>query len=188
MRTHRLFFALWPGDQVRHSVIETFSQLALNNKGRIIQPRNLHMTLHFIGSVTEDVKDCMQMAAQTVRSDPFEYYLDQFGSFRRAKILWMGCQKVSVELTQLHNKLAVALERCGYQSENRVFTPHLTLMRKYQGPLRNQMAKQSAEQVDFSIPWFVNEFVLVESDTDKQGVIYQVIEKYPLSCDKSEVP
>ena len=181
MKTRRLFFALWPTDQVRHSIVKTFSQLSLNDKGRVMQPFNLHVTLHYIGSVTEDVKDCMHAAAQTISSDSFECDLDQLGSFRRARILWMGCQKVSVELAQLHNKLAVALESCGYQSENRVFTPHVTLMRKYLGHPGKQSANQSADQIDFSIPWSVNEFVLVESHTDKQGVIYQVIEKYPLS-------
>ena len=181
MKTRRLFFALWPTDQVRHSIVETFSQLPLNDKGHIMQPRNLHVTLHFIGSVTEDVKNCMHTAAQTIRSNSFECDLDRFGSFRRARILWMGCQNVSVELTQLHHKLAVALENCGYQSEKRVFSPHVTLMRKYLIPFGNQMGNQSAEQIDFSITWLVNEFVLVESHSDKQGVNYQVIEKYPLS-------
>ncbi|MFV9616441.1 MAG: RNA 2',3'-cyclic phosphodiesterase [Gammaproteobacteria bacterium] len=177
MKTRRLFFAIWPTDQVRHSIVETFSQFPQPVKGRIMQPHNLHVTLHFVGSVTNEMKDCMHTAAQTISSEPFECHLDLFGSFRRAKILWMGCQNVSVELTQLHQKLAVALESCGYQSENRPFTPHLTLMRKYQGHLSNLIV----DQIDFSIPWSVNEFVLVESHTDKQGVIYQVIEKYPLS-------
>jgi RNA 2',3'-cyclic 3'-phosphodiesterase len=177
MKTRRLFFALWPSAQVRHSIVETFSQFPRPIKGRIMQPHNLHVTLHFIGSVTGDVKDCMHTAAQTIRSNSFECDLDRFGSFRRARILWMGCQNVSVELTQLHHKLAVALENCGYQSEKRVFSPHVTLMRKYVTPLSNQIA----EQIDFSIPWRVEEFVLIESITYKEGVNYQVIEKYPLS-------
>ncbi len=181
MKTHRLFFALWPTAQVRHSIVETFSQFPQPVKGRIMQPHNLHVTLHFIGSVTQDVKNCMHTAAQTVRSNSFECDLDRFGSFRRARILWMGCQAVSVELTQLHHKLAVAIENCGYQSEKRVFSPHVTLMRKYVSPFGNQMGNQVAEQIDFSIPWRVEEFVLIESITYKEGVNYQVIEKYPLS-------
>ena len=181
MKTHRLFFALWPKDKVRHSIVKTFAQLPQKGKARIMQPRNLHVTLHFIGSVTEDDKDCMHKAAQTIHCDSFECNLDRFGSFRRARILWMGCQAVPGEIIQLHNKLAVALERCGYQSENRVFSPHLTLMRKYMSPPGNQTDSQIVDQIDLSIPWSVNEFVLVESHTDKRGVIYQVIEKYPLS-------
>ena len=144
-----------------------------------MQPHNLHVTLHFIGSVTEDVKNCMHSAAQIISSNSFDCNLDRFGSFGRARILWMGCQNVSLELTQLHHKLGVALENCGYQnqSEKRVFSPHVTLIRKYVSPPGNQIA----EQIGFSIPWRVEEFVLVESITYKEGVNYQVIENYPLS-------
>lgn len=173
MKTRRLFFALWPTDQVRHAIVETFSQLPPSVEGRIMQPHNLHVTLHFVGSVTNEIKDCMHTAAQTISSEPFECHLDQFGSFRRARILWMGCQNVSVELRQLHNKLGVTLENCGYQTEKRIFSPHVTLKRKCVSPFTNQTG--------FSIPWLVNEFVLVESLIDKQGVNYQVIEKYPFS-------
>ena len=70
-----------------------------------------------------------------------------------------------------------AIENCDYQQEKRVYAPHVTLMRKCVNPLTSQVAGQ----IDFSIPWFINEFVLVESHSDKQGVNYQVIEKYPLS-------
>jgi len=71
----------------------------------------------------------------------------------------------------------MALENCGYQTEKRLFSPHATLKRKCVNPL----TKQIADQIYFSIPWFVSEFVLVESLSDKQGVNYKVIEKYPLS-------
>ena len=138
-----------------------------------MQPHNMHVTLHFVGSVTNEMKDCMHTAAQTISSEPFECHLDRFGSFRKARILWMGCQNVSVELRQLHHKLGVALANCSYQTEKRIFSPHVTLKRKCVSPLANQ--------VGFTIPWLVNEFVLVESLIDKQGVNYQVIEKYPLS-------
>ncbi len=172
MKTHRLFFALWPSDQVRHSIVELFSQLPQQKKARVIQPQNLHITLHFVGSVTEENKDCMHAAAQAISSAPFEYNLDHFGYFSRAKILWMGCRELPVELIQLHKKLGTAIENCAYQQEKRAYAPHVTLMRKCANP--------GPRQIDFSIPWFIDEFVLVESVTQQHGVDYQVIEKYPL--------
>jgi len=173
MKTRRLFFALWPPVQVRQSIVKTFSQFPQNFKGRIVQPHNLHVTLHFIGSVSDEIKDCMHTSAQNIKADSFAYALDCFGSFKQAKILWMGHQHLPDALEQLHQKLAVALQECGYQSEQRVYTPHVTLMRKCTHTID--------AQPDFSIPWFVDEFVLVESSTDQYGVNYQVIEKYPLS-------
>lgn len=173
LKTRRLFFALWPSDQVRQSIVETFSGISPQMNGRVIQPHNLHITLHFIGQVTEDIKDCMHDAALSINSKSFELDLDCFGHFRRAKIFWLGCQKPPHGASQLHNKLGLALGNCGYQSEIRAFTPHITLMRK--------CIKPALTSDDFSILWPVNEFVLVESIPDMHGVKYQVIEKYSLS-------
>lgn len=173
MKTSRLFFALWPSGQARRSIVETFSQLPQPIKGRFVPPHNLHVTLHYVGSVTDEVKDCMHVAAQTINFNAFECHLDQFVFFPKAKIFWMGYQDTPVELMQLRNKLAAAIENCGYQREKRVFSPHVTLMRKYTNPV--------TAQVDFSIPWTVDNFVLVESYIDQHGANYQVIEKYPLS-------
>ena len=173
IKTHRLFFALWPTDQVRLSILEKHSQLPKQVKGRFMQPCNLHATLHYVGQVTESIKDCMHAAAQSVSTEVFQLNLDCFGYFPKAKIFWMGCRELPVELTQLYNKLGVAIENCGYQQEKRAYAPHVTLMRKCVNP--------AADQIDFSIPWFIDEFVLVESITYKEGVSYQVIEKYSLS-------
>jgi len=173
LKTRRLFFALWPGEHVRHSIIETLSRVSPQIKGRVMQPHNLHITLHFIGQVSAEVKACMHEAAQTVSGESFSLDLDDLGHFSRAKILWMGPSTLPAELIRLHDKLGEALSRCGYQCDKLAYSPHVTLMRKCK--------KIGREQQGFSIPWTVNEFVLVESVQDVSGVKYRVIEQYPLS-------
>ncbi|MBN4063353.1 RNA 2',3'-cyclic phosphodiesterase [Cardiobacterium sp. AH-315-I02] len=177
MKTHRLFFALWPPAQVRHSIVETFSQLPPPVKGRFMQAHNLHVTLHFIGSVTEDKKDCLHVAAQGLDEQGgvkgFDIELNCYGHFSKVKILWMGVQNLPAELMQLQKNLGIALSGCGYQCDKRLYNPHVTLMRKCTKPI--------VVQQTFSIPWRVDEFVLVESTQDDSGVNYRVIEKYPLS-------
>ena len=143
-----------------------------------MQPHNLHMTLHFVGSVTEDIKECMRMAATSIRADSFVCNLDCYGYFPRAKIFWMGCQDTPIELIHLHHELGTALKNCGYRDDKRVFTPHLTLMRK--------CVEAESLEAGFSIAWPVDEFALVETRSDKHGVNYQLIEKYPFSPDKPE--
>jgi 2'-5' RNA ligase len=170
---HRLFFALWPSSVARESVIEASLPVTRRLDGRTMQPHNLHITLHFIGQVSAEVKACMHEAAQTVNAESFSLNLDRFGHFSRAKILWMGPSTVPAELGRLHDKLGEALSGCGYECDKRPYSPHVTLMRKCK--------KIGGEQQGFSIPWAVNEFVLVESVQDVSGVNYQVIERYPLS-------
>lgn len=172
-KTHRLFFALWPSDQVRQSIVEQLSGLSPRLNGRVMQQQNLHVTLHFVGQVTESTKDCMHAAARSVDAEAFQLDLDKFGHFPKARIFWMGAQYLPVQLTQLHKKLGVAIEDCGFHIETRLFSPHVTLLRK--------CSESIPAHVNFSIPWLVEEFVLVESITYKEGVKYQVIEKYPLT-------
>ncbi len=177
MKTHRLFFALWPSAQVRHSIIETFLELSQPAKGRAVATHNLHVTLNFIGSVTDVNKDCLHVAAQGFVEQGgvkgFDIDLDCYGYFSKAKILWMGMQNLPTELMQLQKNLGAAFSVCGHQSDKRLYNPHVTLMRKCTKPM-------VAEQM-FSISWRVEDFALVESIQGESSVNYQLIEKYPLS-------
>ena len=173
-RQQRLFFALWPDDQVRQQMVAAFRQapqFAL--AGRKMQPANLHMTLHFIGNVDTEKRDCLHQAAQTVRAKPCQLQLDRFGHFYQARVFWLGCQHIPEELQALYRDLGEALSACDYQLEHRPYAPHITLMRKLLKP-GGMMAPQP-------ITWSVEEFVLVESVPVPQGVEYRVIQHYPLS-------
>ncbi|MCW9056052.1 MAG: RNA 2',3'-cyclic phosphodiesterase, partial [Gammaproteobacteria bacterium] len=137
---------------------------------RIMRPENLHITLHFIGNVSEEKLDCLDRVAQTVKVEPFELILGQYGHFYKAKIFWMGCLEVPQQLNKLYETLGGALSNCDYKIDQRPFVPHVTLMRKLIKP---------GELEDFkSINWKVNDFVLVESVSVERGVKYKVIKRY----------
>lgn len=175
----RLFFALWPDKQTRQSIVEVFSQLPAQKNARPMPPHNLHVTLHFVGNITDESRDKMHLAAQNINSSTFTLDLDCFGYFSKAKIFWMGCHKPPpVALLELYKDLGRALAECGYQFKPRFYTPHITLMRKCTSA---EYIKLLAKNPHFSIPWMVNEFVLVESQMDQHGVNYRVIEHYPFS-------
>ena len=172
-KTHRLFFVLWPSQEVRRSIVQLTPDLPVQKAIRVMQPHNLHITLHFIGQVTASTKDCMHAAARSVNAEKFEMDLNYFGVFPRAKIFWMGARNTPVQLERLHTNLGAAIESCGYKSDARVFAPHVTLLRKYSCTV--------PDPIKFSIPWKIEEFALIESVTSRQGVNYQLIEKYPLA-------
>ncbi len=172
MKRYRLFFALWPSPWVRKAIVQTASPLLDEMHGRPIQAENLHITLHFIGSVTQHKKDCLQQAAKAVIAQPFNLSLDCFGTFRKARIFWMSAQKLPAELSLLHDHLEEALSACDFHGDERPYSPHLSLLRK---------GDEAGDGFpDFSINWPVDEFVLLESVTDSDGIHYKVIEKYPL--------
>jgi 2'-5' RNA ligase len=174
-KTRRLFFALWPSAQTRQSIVESFTRLSLRASGRTVSSGYLHITLHFLGQVSAERQACMHDAARSIKAASFDLALDRFGYFPRAKVFWLGPRETPAGLTRLNQQLGTAITDCGYQLEPRSYTPHVTLRRK--------CARPELGPADFSIPWHVDEFVMVESTTTESGVHYQVIEKYALSCD-----
>lgn len=52
--TRRVFFALWPDEPLRSSFMHATHELARAAGGRLVAPRNLHVTLLFLGPVAED--------------------------------------------------------------------------------------------------------------------------------------
>jgi len=152
--------------------VEAAEPLLREMDARIIAPENFHITLHFIGSVTDEEKDCLHQAAGKVTFLPFDLSLDSFGFFDKAKVFWMGLQTAPAELSRLHENLGEALSACDYRPDPRPYSPHVSLLRK--------AGKIPVEYQPFSINWHVDEFVLVESISTTDGVIYKVIEKYPL--------
>ena len=170
----RLFFALWPSQQIRATVEEVASPLLHEVDGRIITPENFHITLHFIGSVTDEVKHCLHQSAQSVTCEAFDLRLDHFGFFSKAKIFWMAPQFMPPQLTRLHNTLGNALTACDFQPDLRAYSPHVSLLRK--------AGKTAVDYPAFSINWHVDEFVLIESCSNVTGVSYKVLERYPLQA------
>ena len=172
--THRLFFALWPSDEIREQIAQAFKRTPQSSMtGRRVAPSNYHITLHFIGNIRNEQQQCLHRAAQSMVTESFQLKLDKYGYFDKPRVFWMGCQHVPEPLKHFQQQLGEALSSCGYQPESRTYAPHVTLMRKLARP---------GELVSMTdILWRANEFVLVESTSTPEGVHYEVIEHYPFS-------
>lgn len=173
IKQHRVFFALWPSDDVRDAIVSRFSQSPqAAAKARQVVPHNLHVTLHFIGNVTQQQKDCLHQAACSLKADAFTLALDRYGHFYQARVFWLGCNQLPDALKQLHARLAEVFANCGYTAEKRPYAPHVTLIRK--------LLKPGLIIPPEPVIWPVHDFVMVESITNQEGVLYRVIERYPL--------
>jgi len=171
--SRRLFFALWPCAETRKQIEQEFKRTPQwSMRGRCVSPSNYHITLHFIGNVDSDMQQCLHLTAQTVVAESFNLELELYGHFYKPRVLWLGCVSIPEKLSRLHQLLGKALSTCGYQSDSRVYAPHVTLMRKLTSP--GDLATSKA------IQWMTSEFVLVESKSSSDGVQYEVIERYPL--------
>lgn len=165
----RLFFALWPDETVRASLARWAAKIHAGNAGRVMQPRNLHMTVVFIGNAPRSALPRIVAAANTVTMVSLQLRIDCCRYWKRNRIVWAGCEAPQA-LQELSASLRAAIERAGVSFDHRAFVPHLTLLRDAR--LLNGLPESTSLE---PIEWIVRDFVLVASDRDAEGPLYRII-------------
>jgi 2'-5' RNA ligase len=150
-------------------------------KARWVDPGNLHLTLRFIGEISEDVAADVDEALARLRARGFVLQLAGTGVFGgdRPRNLWVGVER-SPELTALRDKIEQSLTRIGLPPEPRKFSPHVTLARLHKPPL-DSVAEFLAVHAGFRAePLPVRAFSLIASYPTKAGSVYEDQADYPL--------
>lgn len=135
LRQMRLFVAVNFSDETRRkigSLIDELRLLPCNMKW--VNEINLHLTVQFLGNVPEGqvalVADVLQRAAVSVA--PFRIDLGGCGVFpkpERPQVFWLGISGDVAALSCMHGRVQKELNQLGFKTENRRFSPHLTLAR-----------------------------------------------------------
>lgn len=167
--TRRLFLALWPGERERQRMVKLTEAIT---EGRKVRPANLHLTLIFLGATTAERLACYEQALQGIEVPQVTLTLDQFGYRRKQRILWLSTSHTPQPLVDLVAELNQRLQTCGFTLDRRPFHAHVTLARKFPGPA-------PAEPPGEPLCWNVDQIVLVESVSEKNGVHYQVLRGWP---------
>ncbi len=138
--------------------------------GRLVHKADLHITLQYLGQASEEQLDCVKAAALRVDVAAFRLEIDSIHHWRRPRVLWAGLAEMPDELYSLVRQLGEQLTLCGFPPEDRSYRPHVTLARKIKAATSFQLTD--------SVPWRVNEFVLVASHTDGRVPRYEPIARF----------
>lgn len=150
-----------------------------------INQGNTHITLAFLGDTDEEFMkplDAM-LKDKCEGSGRFELTLKGFGIFRNLRdprIIWAGIEQ-SEALAELAGKIVEGLKEKGITTEDRPFSPHLTLGRiKHINDKSSLKAllEKFQETLIQKVP--VNEVILYESILKPGGSVYKVISVYSL--------
>jgi 2'-5' RNA ligase len=161
--THRLFFAIFPDAQAAARIEQLAQQVRQEQglKGKPLQTKRFHVTLHHIGDYVELPNGVVPMAreaAEAVSAAPFEVAFDRVASFSSAprnRPLVMRGGDGLVALTTFQQTLGMALTKSGLGRWVKPgYTPHVTLL--YDD-------RSVPEQPVETISWTAGEFVLVHS-------------------------
>jgi RNA 2',3'-cyclic 3'-phosphodiesterase len=176
--THRLFFALMPGDTVRQQLHQLAGELRDQHAelhARWVKPERFHVTLNFLGDYPALPGEAVEQAlaaAGRLHASAFDWTLDYVASFRgREPPCIVRCTTMPPLLLTLWRGLGAALVEAGlHRGAERPYTPHVTL-----AYARHELA----EPVPIApITWHVDHYVLIHNVVGKGS--YQILGRWPL--------
>jgi RNA 2',3'-cyclic 3'-phosphodiesterase len=182
----RAFVAVVLDEGVRSAVAATIERLRpLGSAVAWVPPRNLHVTLHFLGDQSEErLADAeAALADAAAGSAPLDVTFHGIGAFpglERPRILWVGLAHGALEVRRLQARVTDALAVRGFGKEERAWHPHLTIGRVHDErrwrretgpPLRSALAQ--AATTTFGTQR-VAEVALMRSELSPAGARYTV--------------
>ncbi|ATF94105.1 2'-5'-RNA ligase [Cedecea neteri] len=170
----RLFFALTLPSEVQQQIIHWRAAQFPADAGRPVAAANLHLTLAFLGDVSDEKRQALCRLAGRISQPGFTLRLDDAGQWLRSSVVWLGPRQAPRGLLQLANMLRSQAARSGCYQSPQPFHPHVTLY-------RNAIRSVALPAPGFSWQFQVNEFSLYESLFEQGRTRYQALEHWSLT-------
>jgi RNA 2',3'-cyclic 3'-phosphodiesterase len=175
----RIFIALLPDAATRDRLQAICSDI---NGAKWTPPDQLHVTLRFLGNVSEVRAREIEAVLHEVHCSPLTISVGGVGTFpdatkRSLNVLWVGVE-ATPELRDLQTRVDDALEMIGLDRESRPYHPHITVARiRYADPIG--IDAWLGAHGSLLLPTFTaNGFSLMESQPGVDGSVYQQIQAY----------
>ena len=131
----RFFIALNIPEEIKEKFALLTKKLKYKTKKiSWVKDENFHITLKFLGEVKEEkipgITEAVSLCVSSV--SPFKVLFSGLGAFpaiENPRIIWAGVKDGAAELSSLASAVEDALEKLGFEKENRPFSAHLTLGR-----------------------------------------------------------
>lgn len=125
----RLFFAIEMPAPLQRQIVRWRADHFAPEAGRPVVAANLHLTLAFLGDVSEEKQQALAALAGRIRQPGFTLTLDDAGQWLRSRVVWLGIRQPPRGLLQLANMLRAQAARSGCYQSPQPFHPHITLLR-----------------------------------------------------------
>jgi len=178
----RLFIALNIPKQVKQELIKVIEKLQVKNRGvKWVKADGLHLTLHFLGSLDENLTEQVKLSMQSFQGkfNQLQFQLGKINAFpnlTRPRVIFIECKQVdSKSVFKLQELLCEKLIKLGIGVDRRSWKPHLTLGRvKVPGDFRISSVLSFKLGTSFSI----DSFELMQSTLNPGGAEYKEV----ISC------
>jgi RNA 2',3'-cyclic 3'-phosphodiesterase len=182
----RTFIALDLPSEIRSHLSDYVDQVRqFAPDARWARIESLHVTLKFIGEVSDAKVEEIKTALTQVKGKPFAIEFKDIGFFpapKSARVFWAGVNAPD-DLTQLAEATESAVEKVGIACEKRPYHAHLTLARAPEGArhcFRLLQERLSAEPAPQFGTMTAQEFFLYQSQIMRGGARYTRLQRFPL--------
>lgn len=185
----KLFTGVNLGSALRANAAALQQQLATCGANvKWVEKENLHITINFLGEVEDRELHgiCRVLTSVGKAEAPFRLGLAGVGAFptiRRPKVIWAGIADGADSLARIHAASEPRLLEMGvYRREERAYTPHLTLGRTKDEVDGQLIASELSKYADWhGGDCYVEELLLFTSELRREGPVYSVAARSPLS-------
>jgi 2'-5' RNA ligase len=165
------------------SVVDLYEKIkTLETNIKLVELRNLHLTLKFLGNTEEkhidELKEIIKKAVEGVAA--FNITFEGVGAFPNLNymnIIWIGIKDSDI-LAKIAERIDIKTETMGYEREKRKFSPHLTIARVKdrtgKEPLRKLIKEYEAHKFGEQS---VSSVCLKKSVLTPNGPIYSTLEE-----------
>lgn len=146
-------------------------------------PHDYHITLQFLGETPQEKIKTLKAALKRVKSGPLTLSLNRAGSFgqpQAPRVLWAAVAGDTAGLTALHAAVIEETRTIGYVPEDRPYSPHITIARKFIGGGGMPDGLLSAAPAGAS--WVADRFVLMRTHLH-ESPMYEIMDEYRLAVD-----
>lgn len=136
---------------------------------RFVHEQDYHITLAFLGSVEPSQLETLieRLAKVSLTYAPFSLTVSNLGHFgqkQAPRIFWAGVQKED-QLFQLQKSVYDTCIETGFQLEERLYSPHITLARKYvgEGTYNDESLQKSFQENVSNETWEITSFAIYQT-------------------------
>lgn len=188
MNTVRSFIAIEISSENRTKFIEIQKELSqINADIKLVEPHNIHLTLHFLGNQNLDTIEKIKNKLKPVfeKFSPFEFQPQGLGAFpnrNNPRVIWVGIGEGSNYIEDIFYHSRGVLKDIGIELEDRKFHPHLTLAR-----IKSSKNKHLITQflTTYLPPEFhlqkAKEIIMFKSTLTPKGPIYEKLHSWKLT-------
>lgn len=168
----RTFIAIDIPGKIREKIVKIQNQLP-EFHGKKTEQENLHLTLKFLGELSEEKLEKVKKRLEKIKADKFDTEISSMGTFSD-RIIWLKMKNCD----ELQKKVDDALQEL-FKKEDR-FMGHLTIARikRLEGRKKfiDEVKKIKFDKMNFT----VCDFRLKKSILSRKGSVYEDSEIYHL--------